>query len=98
MLIEGERVLANESALLGVLSPRSPPYAVRMGAQLSSAPAQEADPQSSMRPGWPMGEPPDMNWGEGRGLQETLQVCARTHPHRHSRPAHSRQSAQHGCS
>ena len=97
MLIEGERVLANEAPSWRALAAVKP-YAVHMGAQLSSAPAQEADPQSSMRPGWPMGEPPDMNWGEGRGLQETLQACARTHPHRRSRPAHSGRSAQHGCS
>ena len=60
---------------------------VQMGAQLSSASAQEADPQSSMRPGWPMGQPPDMMWGSDRGLQATLQASALTHQHWPSRPA-----------
>ena len=43
-----------------------------MGAQ-SSVEAQGDAPQSSMRPGWPQGQPPDMVWGSDRGLQATLQ-------------------------
>ena len=64
-----------------------------MGAQ-SSAQAQDAEPQSSMRPGWPQGQPPNMVWGSDRGLQATLQVraCARAHACTSPRPAACRRS------
>ena len=54
-----------------------------MGAQ-SSAQARDAEPQSSMRPGWPQGQPPDMVWGSDRGLQATLQVHAPVPDLRHA--------------
>ena len=74
-----------------------------MGAQ-SSAEAAEAQgdaPQSSsMRPGWPQGQPPDMVWGSDRGLRETLEVCAckRVHTHTHTRTSErcaARRTPQH---
>ena len=67
-----------------------------MGAQ-SSAQARDAEPQSSMRPGWPQGQPPDMVWGSDRGLQATLQVraCARTCMHQS--PTCGMQALSPGC-